>query len=448
MAEAAGGLVLREERARAARRVVLAVAAVVLVVMAVATGVQGERRVARNLRLHPEATVNDLGRWTQMLPGFLDGRSEYVDDGFPYPPIVLALMWPVTLVSQPAAQVVWACVQCALAAWIFAVVWGMVRAARGGQMEPAALALVLFVWLWPMVGDFQEGQTNLLMLLPLVLGLRLLQARRRGTDAGAGVLVALAISVKVTPLIFLVYLLVQRRWVAAAACVGGLGVWLLAAPAALFGWQRNLLWLNEWGHIMIIPYVRHGAIQYYTGQSVASFLTRLLRHVPAFTTAGAAGVPSVHYVNIADLPEAAVRWLTRGILLAVLGAGAWWMRRPLTSFAQQRYVVQVGCVAAFMVWASERTWIHHYVTLILPLMALGMEVSDRRVLRGRRLWGYAALALAGLAMLLTSDAARVFGRDAGDYVRAVGVPLLASAVLVAAMLWVGCGKREGTAAPG
>lgn len=414
------------------RRVLLVVAMAVLLVMTAAIGVQGYARMSKKLRTHSEATVNDLGRWTVLVPAFLHQHADYVDDGFPYPPVVLAVFAPLTLVSQPAAQLVWALCKFGLVVWIFVLVQRIVRDA-GGRLDPLPLGLLLLVWLWPIVGDVQEGQTNLVMLLPLVMGLRFLQAGRTRADVAAGLLLALAASIKVTPVIFLVYVVLQRRWLVAGTFLAGMVLWLLLAPALLFGWTQNLTWLGQWARIMILPYVQHGEIHYYTGQSLASFMARTLQHVPAFTVKDGSAEPG-RFVNVVDLPAGVVRGLTRGVLLAVLAAGAWWMRRPLETFRTPRFVVQIGCVAAFMLWASERTWIHHYVTLVLPLAALGMGLSGAVGPKVAR-WGRGALVFAAAAMLLTSDVARVFGPRGGDYVRALGVPLLASVLVVAAGVW-------------
>ncbi len=431
---------LRSERPDSLQRLILLAAVILLAILSIAMAIQGYGRVAKKLRTHSDATVNDLARWTLLVPELLHQHADYVDDGFPYPPIVLAIFAPLTWVSQPAAQAVWVCAKFALILWIFVLLRRIVHDA-GGRLDPAALALALFIWLWAIIGDLQEGQTNLVMLLPLLLGLRLIQARRRPTDLAGGLLIALAVSIKVTPLIFVVYLVLQRRWLALAAAAVGLLMWLLLVPGLLFGWQQNLTWLGQWAQIMIFPYVRHGEIHYYSGQSLASFFARIFQHVPAFTAHDTTG-GGPRYVNLLALPDQAVRWITRAVLLVVAAAGAWWMRRPLESFRGPRFVLQIGCVAAFMLWASERTWIHHYVTLILPLIALAMTLAVPGLPPRAQRLGFAALLFAAVAMLLTSDLARIFGRNGGDYVRAVGLPLLASVGIVAAALYAGRAPRH------
>ena len=55
-----------------------------------------------------------------------------------------------------------------------------------------------------------------------------------------------------------------------------------------------------------------------------------------------------HYINVLALDERTVQRMVR-VTLAVTGlAGLWWMRRPLNTLKSRRYVIEVGCVAAFM----------------------------------------------------------------------------------------------------
>ena len=274
------------------------------------------------------------------------------------------------------------------------------------------------------------------MLLPLTAGLYLAQSARPATRLLAGVLVALAICIKVTPLIFLAYLLWRRRWWEVLGIGVGLVLWLWLVPAAVFGWERNARWLDEYCHIMIVPYVAHGTVKYYFGQSLPSFLTRLLRHVPAFDTHGQAPV----FVNVVDLPEGVANWIVRGVLGTIALAGIWWMRDPLRNLNSPRYVIELGCVAVFMVWASQQSWVPHYVSMILALTGAAMVLSSaQEPAVARRRAGRALVASFGL-MFMTSDVGKLFGPDGGEYVRTVGVCIWACLLLIVATVTSQCAR--------
>src|SRR5262249_5979845 len=156
-----------------------------------------------------------------MLPQFLQHHADYVGDDFPNPPVTLIFLAPFARLSAANAEFLWVCSKAIMVAAIFFLCRLMVRSA-GVELTGPAIALILGVWFWAVAGDIQEGQTTLLMLLPLVSGLALTQVERRGADWLAGLLVGLSVSIKVTPLIFIPYLLFRRRWAVALASTLGL----------------------------------------------------------------------------------------------------------------------------------------------------------------------------------------------------------------------------------
>jgi len=374
--------------------------------------------------------VNDFERWMRMAPQFLNraAPAHYEDDSLPNPPLILLAFAPFTYLSPANAQLDWAVAKGAIIAVLWLLAASMARRA-GVRLSPAALLLLGAVWIWPVMGDLQEGQTNLLMLLPLMLGLWALQDDDRAKQALGGAMLGLAVCVKVTPVIFLAYLLWRRRWTAAGGMVGGIAAGLLLIPALFFGWDQNWQWLSEWWHIMIVPYVAHGKVEYFVGQSLPSFLTRLLRHVPAFDHRGGGQV----FVNLVDWPEAVVNNLIRAVLLVLAGGGLWWMRKRLPNGRSLRYLFEIGAVATMMLWASQRTWVPHYVSLLLPLVGVAALASDIQQTSTARRRAMAALIAAGGLMALTSDLAKSFGPDGPEFMRTIGVSIWASTALIAVL---------------
>ncbi len=392
---------------------------------------QARARQAEKIRTHSTSQVNDFDRWMTMVPQFLHQHVNYVSDSFPTAPVTLMIFAPFTTVSPPAAQFFWACCKYFFVIVIFAACWRMTKNA-GVTLSVTALLLILAVWIWPVIIDVQEGQTNLLMLLPLTTGLLVAQMEDRWYSPWlGGLLVSLAICIKVTPLIFLVYFLYRRRWRLSLAIVLGIACWLFIVPALAFGWGQNMLWLRQWTNIMIVPYLKRGHIVYFVGQSVPSYLGRLLRHVPAFHWHDGARVTPV-YINIVNLPGPVVDVLTRVVLGAIALAGAWWMRHKLPTLRSRRYLLEIGCVAAFMLWASERTWVPHYVTLGITLFATAMVFSDPEEPFESQRRAMVALIAAAVLMFFTSDVAKIFGPNGGQIMRTVGVSLWAGVLLVVA----------------
>jgi hypothetical protein len=199
----------------------------------------------------------------------------------------------------------------------------------------------------------------------------------------------------------------------------------------VFGWDQNLRWLEHWAAIMIVPYVTRGTVAYAMSQSFGSFALRALSAAPAFVS-NHHGVVEHHYMNLVALGPAAVFRAVRGIMLAVGAAGLFWTRRRLVTLRCQRYLLEIGAVAAFMLWFSERTWVHHYVSFILTLCAAGAVMSDAKQSAMARRVARTALTVFAVATLFASEAGRMLGPDGVDWAKSVGVFLWPSVLVTIA----------------
>ena len=408
-------------------------AARLLVLAALVTAgvaIQQYYRVTLKLQDPQGGHINDFDRWMIMTPAFVHDRADYVNDLLPTPPLTLLALAPLTSLSRPSAQFVWVLVKLPLALAVFALALAIVRRA-GGRLTTTAMLLVLAGWWLPVVLDMQEGQTNFLALLPLMGALYLAQNERPRWDVLAGVLLGLAIAVKVTPAIFAAYFLWKRRWIVAAAAVAGVAVWSVAVPALVFGWDQNLRWLAQWAEIMIVPYATKGTVAYAISQSFGSFALRLFSAVPVFD-AGVAGSPEPHYMNLFELSPSAVFVLVRGAMTAVAVVGLVWMRHRLETLRSARYLIEIGAVAAFMLWFSERTWVHHYVSFLLTLCAAGAILSDETQPRSAIRLARVALVAFAATTVFASEAGYLLGPSGVAWAKGVGVFLWPSVLVTIA----------------
>ncbi len=400
---------------------------VIAALVTLAVAVQQHYRVTLKLQDPRGGHINDFDRWMIMAPRFLHDRVDYVNDRFPTPPLSLMVLAPFTALSRPAAQFAWVCLKLPLACLVLMLSAGIVSRS-GARLTPSAMALIVACWWLPVILDMQEGQMNFLALLPLVAALYVAQQEAPASDVLAGSLIGLAMAVKVTPAIFAVYFLWKRRWVVALSAVLSVAVWSLVEPAIVFGWDQNARWLEQWVRIMIVPYVTEGKVVYAMSQSFGSFALRLFSAVPVFE-ANRHGVVEGHYMNVFRLSPVTVYQLVRAVMIAVALAGLVWTRHRLPTLRCQRYLLEIGAVAAFMLWFSERTWVHHYVSFVLTLSAAGAIVSDpaqpertRRLVRG-------ALMVFSVSTVFASEAGRLLGPDGVDWAKGVGVFLWPSVLL-------------------
>jgi alpha-1,2-mannosyltransferase len=371
--------------------------------------------------------TNDFDRWMIMAPRFLHDRVDYNDDKFPTPPLSLLVLAPFTALSRPAAQFVWVCLKFPLAVLVLALSAGIVSRS-GARLSPSAMGLIIACWWLPVMLDMQEGQTNLLVLLPLVAALYVVQRETSGSDALAGFLIGLAMAFKVTPVMFAAYFLWKRRWAVAASALVSTALLSLVVPAMVFGWDQNLRWLEQWVGIMIVPYLTQGKVVYAMSQSFGSFALRLLSAVPAFVT-DRNGAMEEHYMNAFALSRGVVYQIVRGVMVAVAVTGLVWTRHRLATLRCPRYLLEIGSVSAFTLWFSERTWVHHYVSFVPMLCAAGAILSDPAQLERTRRVVRAALVVFAVATVFASDAGRVFGPDGIDWAKSVGVFLWPSVLV-------------------
>jgi hypothetical protein len=149
---------------------------------------------------------------------------------------------PVARLPLAAAKAAWFTVSAVL---MLALLWLSLRALPGVHRPPALLLAGTFIAMAKFYAhELVLGQVNLLFGVLVMLAVLSL---RRGRDAGAGVLLALAVVVKPYGAIFAPWLAAGRRLTAFASMLIAL-VLLLLLPASLYGWTGNLHLLAGWWH--------------------------------------------------------------------------------------------------------------------------------------------------------------------------------------------------------
>lgn len=136
---------------------------------------------------------------------------------FTYPPVAALLFWPISRAPVFAGQVLWDAVNIAA---LWALIALSVAAARSRRLVPSdwRIALLLLapvaLLLYPVRSDLALGQINIVLVLMIVADLTT-GLSWRGRTLPRGVLLGLAAAIKLTPLVFVPYLVVSRQWRAA-----------------------------------------------------------------------------------------------------------------------------------------------------------------------------------------------------------------------------------------
>jgi hypothetical protein len=141
---------------------------------------------------------------------------------FTYPPFFALVMLPSMAMPMWLTLVVWFVITVACAIWCCRLVEQIVVISFAGswsERDRELLRLIaIFVSLKFILAVFENQGFDLLGLTALLLGIRALVQKR---DVFAGAALAASAAIKVTPLLFLPYLIFKRRFTAAAsfACI-------------------------------------------------------------------------------------------------------------------------------------------------------------------------------------------------------------------------------------
>jgi hypothetical protein len=158
--------------------------------------------------------------------------------GYIYPPLIAFLYMPLTFLTVQSAAQLMLLLNMAVA---LACTWGASSEAcrrltqtRSGGDVLVVMALATLLAATRLRSELQMWQTNLLMMGGVLLALKQLDSR----PWLAGLALGFAINIKYLPLIFIPYLLLRRRWAAAAWSLAGFVAFALL-PAVYTGLEAD-----------------------------------------------------------------------------------------------------------------------------------------------------------------------------------------------------------------
>ncbi|HEY8473245.1 MAG TPA: glycosyltransferase 87 family protein [Natronosporangium sp.] len=296
---------------------------------------------------------------------------EYVSPsglGFTYPPFAALVMAPMALFSSSVAGWLNAFGSAAALGVVLAVLMLPIADRQGWPRWPTVtVALVLGLAIEPTRETLGFGQVNLLLfglVMADMVGLRWAASRRRrprkppsapwqarealqrfwfsGAWAGAGI--GLATAVKVTPGLFIVYLLVSKQRRPAMVAMGTAAAvsvltWAVAPRESTAYWT-SVLWQTD----------RVGAADFTPNQSLAGVLARLY-----------------------DSPETpGLLWLSFAALCCAVG-----LSRAVTAHKEGDEAASFTLVGLTATVISPISWSHHLV-FVVPAIVIMIDTALRR----------------------------------------------------------------------
>jgi alpha-1,2-mannosyltransferase len=272
-----------------------------------------------------------------------------LDLPFTYPPLAAVAFAPFALLSLPAASIAITVTTLLL---LLASTWIVLTRLRVAQTWPlpdgagwrrawlSVLIVALAVlFLEPIQSNFEFGQINV-VLMTLVIA----DCVPRRTPWPRGVLLGVAMALKLTPAVFLLYFLLRRD--TRTLITATLSAIIATLVGMVFAWRDSLQYWTETVH----DTDRIGTVSFNTNQNIAGGLARL---------------------GIAEGPRF-VLWTI--CCFAVLGLTVWAGRRILKA---NQPILALICVALFGLVVSPVSWSHHWVWA-LPAVIVTAVIGYRQ----------------------------------------------------------------------
>jgi alpha-1,2-mannosyltransferase len=302
-----------------------------------------------------DADVYRMGgqAWLEGKPLYADGAVFHTRGGidlpFTYPPLAAIAFAPLALVPLPTAAAainVVTCVLLVVSIWVVltrmdvAQDWQVGGAAwvRRGWLAAGAVAMGM-KYLEPIQANFSFGQINVVLMTCVIA-----DCVPRRTPWPRGILVGLAIALKLTPAVFLLFFVLRRDLRAVLAAVASFAVMTLLGFA--LAWKDSC----EYWTATVRHTDRIGDATLNTNQNAAGALARL------------------------GMGEGTHFALWTAACFAVLGLTVWAARRVL---AAGEPTLALICVALFGLVVSPVSWSHHWVWG-LPAVVVTAVLAYRR----------------------------------------------------------------------
>jgi alpha-1,2-mannosyltransferase len=307
----------------------------------------------------------DLQVYYGALNHWVDGSGELYDYllpgtkyGFTYPPFAALTMLPMAYLGWHVAIAI--SMLLTVVASLAVLYWLVEPLARRRGWSPwfvLGVTAALAVAFEPLRETFLFGQVNAILLVLVAADLLFLVRYNRSV---AGVGIGLATAIKLTPGIFIVYLIITKRFRAAVVASGtSMAATVLAAavaPDASREFWTDALWNTS----------RVGDEAFVSNQSLNGVVHRWDPQDPA-----------------------SLVWVA--LVLTVLAVWAWRSRQAARAGNEAVGLALTGIVGVLI---SPITWVHHLVWVLPGLILLVDRGLTRGVSRRRRRW------LLGLAAVI------------------------------------------------
>jgi hypothetical protein len=372
----------------------------------------------------PLAYRNDFNVFYHAAREVLAGRDPYQSSlaewtPYLYPPLLAIVLAPLALFPLPVAAYVWFLINAVsiIAAALMSARLGRddestnegkVAGSEGGPVAPLVAALSLLIVARFVLDNFSLGQVNPLLA---ALAAAHVYLYSRDKKIASALVLSIAVSIKLTPLVLIAYHVARRRWKFAAAA--------LATCVALTALSFVPLGSRAPEAFQIFV---NRTIKNEQGYDLADAGNQSLRGALARLTLDSTGTLDQVATDLSRRPFDTLTLMISFLLFAVAMIAGSRARTELLAAAPF-----VCCV----VLLSPLSWKAHFVMLILPVVCLVAEALRARGTRRAIL--IAVLAVIFVLFNLTSP--RVIGLQSAEWADAHSLVFIGALLIFGASLW-------------
>ena len=367
------------------------------------------------------SVAHAVANHTDLYAQFIHQPPNVALTGFDYPPVVAFLLQPLTWIpSMPAATLwLWLTIACTAAATGIAAFTLLPRS--WPRIEITAVVTFLFS---AATYNYWHGQMNPIIFLLLALALH---AWAHDHQTRFGVLVGIAASIKLAPIVLIVLIVRRRWWRGAGACavtvVAGLALGVVA-----FGTSTLQEYITR-----VLP-VLSAQDGWLYNQSVSGVVNRLFGHAVLVPQSGSTMISILTYGVLAVM---------LGLLFFAVGPAS--RNRQISG-------AEFAAATLLMLLASTITWYAHYVNAIIVVFAaVGLMASDpawrsRALLVSTVAFTLAIGVLAPVLIANVTSAAQLISLSQTPWwwvlTQVASLPTIAAAAMLVALTLSLRGRRE------
>lgn len=356
------------------------------------------------------------GRTDLYSPDFAIGRLM----DYRYPPFFLTALVPLWLIPYPVAAYIWYLLSVLEIAGCVLIVARIFPALRERKIMwlPVALAVAQYF-----VMVLHYGNAHLLAVFLLLSSLYLVLQRK---TLWAALLMALAITIKLTPILLLPYFALKKQWNFLIGVVAFLIV-IDLAPSAHFGFRRNAELLATWYRHVVSSQEFHednGPVNLSLKGQLRRYLTDVdySQRVDGDVDYAAVNLASVSREHAVELWAVIAGVLFSGVMFLI-----WWARQ---GFGKPATSLDLALMICLILMIGPLTSKIYFIALLWPVASLVSLAADTTTRTGKVVF-----------VVLTLLAATNFvlpllpGRSTQRLLLVVGVDFYLNCLLMATLIY-------------